>query len=496
MHKHLNELPVPPQTWRADLPESIRKVLDQTLAKNPRDRFPSAKDFAQAFADAVRDSGTETEATGFFTEPLPDKVAPNPSPLLTGTPMPDYLPRSNTPDSGVPVQSEPSAVHSPTPYSTPPQMTPPPTAANQGGSVQPAPSGDAMPLTDPTATMMSSHTPHPADAPFASTTPPPPAPALDQAQAISPLPPPENVVLPPNPVTNPMSATPPPGYVHALTPTGQPIFVPQQTAAESPTAVMGPPPKTNNPMPWVLASVVVIVLGLLGLGALIVYNQGKQSEAEMTQAAALAAILAVTDTSTPSFTPSPTATLTFTPTPSFTPTVTSSPTPATPVVRAINPVSARLGPGTDYPEIAMLEADNQLDLVGMSEDGAWYQVILPDGTRGWIVSSTSLVNVFGNLDLIEIMQPPTETPSFTPTATRTPTATATRTPSPSPSATRTLSPSPTATRTPTPTITSTRRPSLTPKPTLTSDSSSTPTPRATPTRAVTATRTPRPTVTP
>lgn len=106
--------------------------------------------------------------------------------------------------------------------------------------------------------------------------------------------------------------------------------------------------------------------------------------------------------------------------------------------------------------IGTLEVDGKLDVIGISEDGTWYQVILPDGIRGWVVASSSLVNIFGDTDTIVVIAPPTETPTLTPTSSPT------RTPSPRPSNT----PAPTATATLTATPSPTRRPTATPEPTL------------------------------
>jgi formylglycine-generating enzyme required for sulfatase activity len=73
MHKHLNELPTPPQALRSDVPEAVGLVLERALAKQPEDRFPAVTAFAQAFERAVR--GSTGERTSFFAAPLP-KTAP------------------------------------------------------------------------------------------------------------------------------------------------------------------------------------------------------------------------------------------------------------------------------------------------------------------------------------------------------------------------------------------------------------------------------------
>jgi uncharacterized protein YraI len=115
-------------------------------------------------------------------------------------------------------------------------------------------------------------------------------------------------------------------------------------------------------------------------------------------------------------------------------------------------IVVRGGPASQYPPIATLEADEQVDIAGISSDGAWFLIILEDGQQGWVTSSSSLVTVHGALTVVPVAAAPTDTPTKTPT--RTPTATATVTASPTPSQT----PSDTPTRTPTVTVTSTGTP--------------------------------------
>ena len=154
----------------------------------------------------------------------------------------------------------------------------------------------------------------------------------------------------------------------------------------------------------------------------------------------------------------PTATSLPTNTPTNTPTVTSSPTPATPIALARRSITARTGPGAQYPVADTLEAQTSLDIVGISEDGAWYQIILPDGSLGWVASSASLVDVAGDMNVVPIAPAPTDTPTYTPTPTITdtptniPTDTPTYTPTPTPTSTPTLTPLPS--ETPTSTATS------------------------------------------
>jgi hypothetical protein len=185
-------------------------------------------------------------------------------------------------------------------------------------------------------------------------------------------------------------------------------------------------------------------------------------------------------TATDTITPSQTSTVTLTATD------TPSPTPATPIAEAMRDLAARSGPDSTYPIVATLEADMQLDITGISVDGAWFQVLLPDGSLGWLATSSTVVSATGNLSALPIVPPPTNTSSPTDEATETNTPRPTRTPTPRP------------TRTPTDTNTPTPRPTRTPSntPTRTPTNTDTPTPRPTRTPSNTPTRTPTDTDTP
>jgi hypothetical protein len=150
--------------------------------------------------------------------------------------------------------------------------------------------------------------------------------------------------------------------------------------------------------------------------------------------------------------------------------------------------------------------------LGENETGRWYQVLLRDGSRGWVLASVTTVDVLGNTESIAVAEAPTLTPTETltptytatdtPTATNTPTATPTAsntpTDTPTPSDTPTNTPEPTDTPTPsdTPTDTPTATATATYTPTDTPTSTNTPTATSTPTSTPTATFTPPPTNTP
>ena len=62
-----------------------------------------------------------------------------------------------------------------------------------------------------------------------------------------------------------------------------------------------------------------------------------------------------------------------------------------PTLRTIREIPARSGPGQDYDLLTQaLTAGTELDILGISEDGSWYQIQLPDGNLGWVTSSAAM----------------------------------------------------------------------------------------------------------
>src|SRR5690606_38837212 len=108
-------------------------------------------------------------------------------------------------------------------------------------------------------------------------------------------------------------------------------------------------------------------------------------------------------------------------------------------------ITMRQGPGSQYPEVASLSSGTHLVIMGESDDGAWFLVLLDDVRHGWVTASPALVNAYGALTLVPLAAAPTDTPTKTPTPTDTPTATPTAvvTSTEPPTATATFIPSPT-----------------------------------------------------
>lgn len=135
---------------------------------------------------------------------------------------------------------------------------------------------------------------------------------------------------------------------------------------------------------------------------------------------------------------------------------TALPTPATPIVVALRDLDIRSGPDADFPRLNILPVDGVLDILGISEDRLWYQVLLSDGRRGWVLATSTGARLDGDRGVLSVIIP-TLTPSHTPTETSTPTytATATATAKPTDLPTETYTPSATPTDTYTPTNTHT-----------------------------------------
>ncbi len=208
----------------------------------------------------------------------------------------------------------------------------------------------------------------------------------------------------------------------------------------------------------------------------------------------------LTPTDTPTLTPTQTPTPSYTPTPSNTPTATKTPTPShtptlpVPVALLRQDMALRTGPSSQYAAADTLVDDTEVEVMGISDDGLWLLVLLPNGDEGWLRNSRAFLQTMGDLAALPIVEAPTMTPTHTATSTDTPTNTPTRTPSP----TKTATPTATYTHTPTATHTPTDTPTSTATNTPTNTATNTPTNTAThtPTYTPTATPTPTPTNTP
>lgn len=119
-------------------------------------------------------------------------------------------------------------------------------------------------------------------------------------------------------------------------------------------------------------------------------------------------------------------------TPSSTSPPTETPTPMVPQARLLSlTVAVRLGPGLEYPIIDYLPQDTRVELIGLSEDGAWVQISYGYEKKGFVPPESIRIDA-GNMSAVPIAQDfPTLTltpsPTFTPTWVPSPTHTITPT---------------------------------------------------------------------
>ena len=136
-------------------------------------------------------------------------------------------------------------------------------------------------------------------------------------------------------------------------------------------------------------------------------------------------------------------------------------------VRLTRRLTLRSGPGPEYELIGTADPNTDLQVVGVSDDGTWFLVELPDSLQGWLAGSR-FMTFSGNIDALPVasmtaeIQPPTEAPEATepfiptdtPTSTEAPTATEALETLPPAADTATPSPEPLPSNTPEPTLTS------------------------------------------
>ncbi len=466
MHKHLNETPTPPQTWRADLSVAVQATLNRAMAKDPADRYASVRDFARAFEDSLR--GLEPQQTNFFITPLPRKVTETGQPDLEGPTSRD-VPVSASPRRGLTPTMERERYESGAHVQRRSLLASPVTwlaalavivgggaliallVTQGGGGLFGAAASETPQLTETEITT---------EAAILLTLMPP---TVTSTEAIA--------------IVSSATATPTRDSTDVPTMTSSPTpAVPLVEALRSLPLRLGPGSQyplvgrveagdqleivgISEDGAWYQVALSGGGVGWLSAAAASVETVGNVRAVPVIEAPTDTPTL--TSTPTPSPSPTDTPTLTSTPTPSPSPTVTPTPTftatptasltltptPATPVAEALRSLPLRLGPGSQYPLVGRVEAGARLEIAGISEDGAWYLVVLGDGSAGWLSASTASVETAGNVRAVPVIEAPTDTPTLTPTSTSTPTATNTPLP---PTATLTPAPLPTSTPLPTP----------------------------------------------
>lgn len=364
MYKHLNEMPTPPQTFRADVANVVTTVLERALSKNPADRFPSVTDFAEAYERAI--TGGAGKSTGFFTakvlnQPSPaatPPITPNsprigagftPPPLtptiLQPTPLPNGSRRNNWTIWGLGVvivgivviiallianmTRQPSLALLPT--STPSETTLPTSTASDTPTLTSSPTGTAT----GTFTLMPSAT-----------------------------------------------LTVAPVLTDTLIPSAMPTFTPTATDTTSPTFTFTPAP-TNTPSPTAT-------------------DQPSATPSATATDLPTNTPLPTATAVPPSLTPLPTFTLTYTATITATFTLTATSTNTTipsatstelPPAKASITINSsvanlRTGPGTSFGVLTTANNGDTFDVIATNDKQSdlWYLVDLGNGTPAWVAA--------------------------------------------------------------------------------------------------------------
>lgn len=151
-----------------------------------------------------------------------------------------------------------------------------------------------------------------------------------------------------------------------------------------------------------------LTAGLLFLAAC--NGNGAVSES-LPATATLAPIVSLTPrftaTPVPTRTPLPTATYTpsvtpIPPTPSDTPTPTEIP-PIIGIIASMQSVNVREGPGVNFSAIEALRPGTGVEVLGVNNDGTWYNIRMDSGSEGWIAAT-----------LVRLQDTPTPFPTLTP----------------------------------------------------------------------------------
>jgi len=134
------------------------------------------------------------------------------------------------------------------------------------------------------------------------------------------------------------------------------------------------------------------LLLLTTIGLLATSGCGTLQQQMQPATATLAPIVSMTPrfTATPVASRTPLPTFTYTPsespvppTPSNTPTPTEVP-PLIGIISSQQTVNVREGPGTSFRPINSLPAGTRVEVLGMSEDELWMNILMEDGDEGWV----------------------------------------------------------------------------------------------------------------
>jgi len=116
--QHWETPPRPPSALRADVSPALDAICLKAMAKAPADRYPSAKAFARALSEYIRESGHNELAPG---DPVEETVAPQSTHAAPPAPVAKKPPHPPTPPRERPAPVPPPARSAPKPAGAPPR---------------------------------------------------------------------------------------------------------------------------------------------------------------------------------------------------------------------------------------------------------------------------------------------------------------------------------------------------------------------------------------
>ncbi|MCE7948672.1 MAG: serine/threonine protein kinase [Chloroflexi bacterium CFX4] len=370
MYQHLHEAPPPLRELRPDLPASLEQVLLMGMAKQPEERFQTAKEFVDAFQQAADGK-------------LPPNVKVSPT-----------LKRSRTPRSGTPTLSHKKAVAAQGQNRLPllfggvilialigVLILLVGRSGNSNVALSPStPDSQAELAVLPTETATSTATP----TNTATATP-------------SPTNTPTNTATPSATATPTATATA--TYTPSATYTSTATYTPSLTPTEAPTL---PPEQAAQATFFAEQTRLATIIAPTAYQATL--------EANLTQIAQTFTATAWTPTPTPTATLTPSHTPTRTPTRTPTQTPLFSPTPAPRagevIVVVIAPsINIRSGPNLNFSVVGALNRDERVTAIGTNSDGTWFAFNYR-GRVVWITANERLVTVLGDAKALNAVPEP------------------------------------------------------------------------------------------
>ncbi len=429
MHKHLLQPPPPPQQFRPELPDIIQPVLEKALAKKPADRYPNAKESAEAFKAAVHGGGTTPAPP---SAPVPNDRDKRHNTFLTltrlwmhmavrlvlvtlllfglwyaltipGVPLPGgisggqaQIALASTETAIAMLQAE-SPTQTRTPVSTPPAAI----AAISSSTATATLTSTLTASPTPTATATQSPTPRPTITPSRTLTA-----TLTLTRAFTPTATlTATGALPPTafPLSGSVSLA---GTLAGETPVSHvyqaqagDIITLRLTSDDFDTYLMMQAPSgemlaENDDCGTVRRSCInLLTLPVNGNYTIVVHSFDRRSTGDYTLDIHL----------DPQSSPTPTRTTTHTPPPQMTAIVdcpAGSPTAI--VASRQGSVNIRSGPGTAYPRVALAYDGECLLVIGRDRRNEWLRIKTVEGRHGWILADLTDIEATQLEDVPEV----------------------------------------------------------------------------------------------